>query len=265
MTQPFRTTTIRGTLYDHPKYYDLVFGAGVGLEVDFLQGCFDLYAGRRVHRVFEPACGSGRLLINLAKRGFQVSGWDMSRAAVDYCNRRFERRGLPAPAALGDIVNVCLPAKVDAAFNLMSSFQILPTERAAEDHLRSMAANIAKGGLYILALHLTPSRGTPIQRERWAARRGKLSVLCRIWTKQICSRQRKTRCGMVTEARTPRSRVRIVEDCAFRTYSAAQIGRLFEKIGHFEPVATYDYGHDLDDPIIVDDRTQDVVYVLRRR
>ncbi|MFB6452765.1 hypothetical protein [Bradyrhizobium tunisiense] len=54
-------------------------------------------------------------------------------------------------------MKVCLPAKVDAAFNLMSSFQILPTERAAEDHLRSMAANIAKGGLYILALHLTPS------------------------------------------------------------------------------------------------------------
>jgi SAM-dependent methyltransferase len=265
MTRPFKTTTVKGTLYDHPKYYDLVLGAGAGLETDFLEGCFDLYAGRRVRRVFEPACGSGRLLIELAKRGFRVSGWDTSRVAVDYCNKRFARRGLPPPAVLGDIVNVALPSKVDAAFNLMSTFQLLPTERAAEDHLKSMAANLAKGGLYILALHLTPSRGTLIQSERWAGRRGRLSVVCRIWTKEICSRQRKTRCGMITEARTPRARVRIVEDCAFRAYSAAQIRRLFDKVGHFEPVATYNYNHNLENPIVVDAETQDVVYVLRRR
>jgi SAM-dependent methyltransferase len=265
MKRPVETTSVHGTVYDYPKYYDLVFGVGTGLECDFLEGCFDLYAGRRVHRLFEPACGSGRLLIELAKRGYQVSGWDTNRASVDYCNDRFKRRGLPPPAVLGDIVNVSLPSKVDAAFNMVSSFQLLPTERAAEDHLRSMAANVAKGGLYILGLQLMPSRGKPSQSERWAAKRGQLSVVCRIWTKEICSKQRKTRCGIITEARTPRARVRIVEDCAFRAYSAAQIRRLFDNVGHFEPVATYNFNYNLQNPIAVDAETQDVVYVLRRR
>ena len=256
---------VDGTVYDYPQYYDLVFGVGAGLECEFLEGCFYFHAERRVRRLFEPACGSGRLLIKLAERGFQVCGWDTNRASVDYCNGRFKKRGLSPPAVLGDIVNVSLPSKVDAAFNIMSTFQLLPTERAAESHLRSMAANVAKGGLYILGMHLMPSRGAPMQRERNAAARGKLSVVCRICTRQICSKQREARCGMITEARTPRSCFRIVEDCVFRTYSVLQIQRLFDKVGLFEPVATYDYNYDITNPISVGPDTQDVVYVLRRR
>jgi SAM-dependent methyltransferase len=263
MIRPLEKIAVLGTLYDYPKYYDLVFGNGSALECEFLKRCFDSYADRRVRRLFEPACGSGRLLIRLAKRGFRVFGWDTNHASVDYCNNRFERRGLSPPAVLGDVANVSLPSKVDAAFNMMGSFQLLPTERAAESHLGSMAANIAKGGLYILGLHLMPSRGVPIQSERWAATRGRLSVVCRIWTKQYCSEQRQVHCGMITEIRTPRSRARIVEDCVFRAYSVAQVQRLFAKIDNFEPVATYDYHYD--DPISVGPETQDVVYVLRRR
>jgi SAM-dependent methyltransferase len=258
------TTTVQKSIYDYPQYYDLVFGVGSGLERDFLMSCFDVHAERRVRRVFEPACGSGRLLIKLAQRGLRVSGWDMSRVSVDYCNRRFRKHGLPPPAVLGDIVNVSLRSKVDAAFNLMSSFQLLPTEHEAENHLRSMAANIAKGGLYILGLHLLPSRGPIIKRERYTATRGRLSVVCSIWTRQIHARRRIVSCGMITEVRTP-SRLRIVEDCNFRSYSLSQIQRLFAKVGAFDVVATYDYHHDFTKPISVGPETQDVVYVLRRR
>jgi SAM-dependent methyltransferase len=259
------TTTVYGTVYDYPEYYDLVFGAGAGLQCEFLNGCFDLHAGRRVRRVFEPACGSGRLLVRLAACGLEVSGWDINPASVDYCNNRFKRRGLPAPAVLGDIVNVSLPSKVDAAFNLISSFQLLTTEGAAESHLRSMAASVATGGLYILGLHLMPSRGAPIKRERLSATRGNLTVVCRIWTKQICSDRREVRCGMITEIRTRDRGVRIVEDCMFRAYSVTQIQRLLDRVGHFETVATYDYNYNLSNPISVGPETQDVVYVLRRR
>src|SRR5258705_10119694 len=119
-----------------------------------------------------------------------------------------------------------LPSKVDAAYNVMSSFQLLPTEHAAENHLRSMAGNIAKGGLYILGLHLMPSRGSMIKRERYTTTRGNLSAVCRIWTKQIHARRRVVTCGMITEVRTPRAQVRIVEDLILRSYSLSQVQRL---------------------------------------
>ncbi len=259
------TTTVLGTIYDYPQYYDLVFGTDSGTECDFLVGCFDLHAKRRVRSVFEPACGSGRLLIKLAQRGFRVLGWDTNRASVDYCNRRFKRYGLPPPAVLGDAVNIALPSKVDAAFNMISSFQLFLTQRAAEAHLRTMAANIAEGGLYILGLHLTASRGQPIKKERHAATRGRMSAVCTLWTKEIGSRQRQVHCGMITEVRAAGKHLRIVEDCVFRSYSMRQIEKLLDKVGLFETVATYDFHYDIDNPISVGPETQDVVYVLRRR
>jgi hypothetical protein len=119
--------------------------------------------------------------------------------------------------------------------------------------------------LYILGMHLMPSRGVPIQKERHAATRGRLSVVCRIWTKEIRPKQRRLRCGMITEIRTPIKHLRISEECVFRTYSAAQIQRLFQKVDLFEPVATYDYNHDITNPISIGSETQDVIYILRRR
>ena len=215
--------------------------------------------------LFEPACGSGRLLVKFAERGFDVIGWDLNHASVLYCNNRLKKRGLPHSAVLGDIVNVSLPLKVDAAFNMISSFQLLPTERAAECHLKSLAANVAKGGLYILGLHLMPSSGKVARRERIASTRGQVSVVCDIRTTQINCRNRETLCSMASAIRTPRTRLRITEELRFRMYSASQIERLFDKVAVFEPVATYDFNYDLMNPISVGPATQDVVYVLRRQ
>ncbi len=64
--------TIQGDLYDYPKYYDLVYGSDWKAEFDFLLDCFEQHAKVRVRRVFEPACGTGRLLVKLAAAGFHV-------------------------------------------------------------------------------------------------------------------------------------------------------------------------------------------------
>jgi hypothetical protein len=60
---------VHGSLYDYPKYYDLLFGSDWKAEFDFLRACFEKYAGCRVRRVFEPACGTGRLLVEVDDQG----------------------------------------------------------------------------------------------------------------------------------------------------------------------------------------------------
>ena len=64
--------TIEESLYDYPKYYDLLFGSDWKAEFDFLGSCFQKHAKRPVRRLFEPACGTGRLLVKLADAGFEV-------------------------------------------------------------------------------------------------------------------------------------------------------------------------------------------------
>ncbi len=83
-------------IYDYPQYYDLVYGSDWKAEFDFLLNCFERYATPHVRRVFEPACGTGRLLIKLAPAGYEVSGNDLNAKSIRYCNRRLERQWLSA-------------------------------------------------------------------------------------------------------------------------------------------------------------------------
>ena len=76
------TTIIEGHLYDYPKYYDLVYGSDWKAEFEFLSACFGKYGARLIRRLFEPACGTGRLLIKFAEAGYEVSGNDLNRAAA---------------------------------------------------------------------------------------------------------------------------------------------------------------------------------------
>jgi SAM-dependent methyltransferase len=88
-------------LYDYPRYYDLVFGSDWKAEFDFLRRVFDKVGGQRVRRVFEPACGTGRLLFRLALAGYQVSGLDLNPRAVKYCNQRLMKHRKPASVFVG--------------------------------------------------------------------------------------------------------------------------------------------------------------------
>ena len=173
--------TIQGNLYDYPKYYDLVYGSDWKAEFKFLEDCFEMHAGVVVRRVFEPACGTGRLLVKLAEAGYEVGGLDLNPAAIEFCNERLERQGFSSSTFVGDMADFRLKKKVDAAFNTINSFRHLQTEAEAQAHLECMAAVLKPGGIYVLGIHLTPTEVEPMQEESWSARRGNLAVLSRLW------------------------------------------------------------------------------------
>jgi 2-polyprenyl-3-methyl-5-hydroxy-6-metoxy-1,4-benzoquinol methylase len=87
------STSAPESLYDYPVYYDVVFGSDWRAEFKFLEGVFRLHGRRPTRSLFEPACGTGRLLVPLAKAGYRVAGNDLNERAVDYCNARLKRRG----------------------------------------------------------------------------------------------------------------------------------------------------------------------------
>lgn len=258
-------TTIQGNLYDYPKYYDLVYGSDWKAEFDFLEDCFEKHTDLVVQSLFEPACGTGRLLAKLAAAEYEVSGLDLNPHAVDYCNARLERQGFPASAFVGDMADFRLKRKVDAAFNTINSFRHLQSEKQAKAHLECMAAALKPGGLYVLGLHLTPTAVEPMQEESWSARRGNLAVLSRLWVTECNRRQRRETVGMSFDVYTPSEQFRIEDEVTFRTYSASQMATLLESIDDFEVTSVYDFSYDIDRPIEIGPESEDVVYVLRRK
>ena len=258
------TEILQGHLYDFPKYYDLIFGSDWKPEYDFLRACFAKHAGRPVRRLFEPACGTGRLLVKFAEAGYEVAGNDLNPKAVAFCNARLERRGFRPTAVVGDMSDFRLPRKVDAAFNMINSFRHLATEQAAENHLRCVARALARGGLYVLGLHLTPTRGERIEEEEWSARRGNLAVISRMWSETLDLCRRNEHIGMTFDVYTPTRHFRIADTMDYRTYTAAQIRQLLARIPELEVAETYDFVYQIDEPITIGPATEDVVFVLRK-
>lgn len=259
------TQAIQANLYDYPKYYDLLFGSDWKAEFDFLLGCFDRYARCEVQRVFEPACGTGRLLIKLAQAGYEVAGNDLNPKAVDYCNRRLARAGFPESTVIGDMANFTVKKKFHAAFNTINSFRHLDSERAAEAHLQCIAQGLTKGGLYILGLHLLPTKGDRVDHEEWVARRGHLQVNSAMWLKNLDTKKRNEQLGMTFDVFTPTKHVRLEDEMNYRTYTRKQFEKLLATCPQLEPVAVHDFHYDLTTEVTITDYTEDVVFVLRKK
>ena len=255
------------SVYDHPKYYDLLFGSDCQAELAFLEGCFERYTDRTVERLFEPGCGTGRLLIHFARAGYTVSGNDLNAMAIDYCNDRLERNGFARSCVVGDMSDFCLAdlpnrTLADAAFNTINTFRHLSSDAAAIAHLNCMADVIAPGGLYAVGIHLLPTRGIRMEEEAWTSRRGHLQVNSFMWSKRIDDRDEVL--GMTLDVYTPTSHRRIEDEMRYRTYTADQFDELLSLCPQWEVAATHDFAYDLDNPIEIGPMTEDVVYVLRR-
>lgn len=255
---------VNESIYDHPKYYDLVFGSDCAAEVKFILGCAERFMRREPKRLFEPACGTGRLLYALAKRGYEVAGLDLNPTAVEFCNARLRRHGFSETAFVADMSDFCVARKFDVVFNTINSFRHLGSEAAARDHLRCVGEATRKGGLYLLGVHLTPTTAPPSETESWSARRGHLAINTHMWTKGRDLKRRVERFGIRFDVHSPSRSFRIVDELVLRSYTPAQINRLIRSSESWQVAATYDFAYEIDDPIEVDSATEDVVYVLRR-
>lgn len=253
------------SIYDHPKYYDLVFGADCAAEVKFILACGKKYLAKSPRRMLEPACGTGRLLFALAKRGFDVAGLDLNAKAIEFCNKRLQRHGFDPTAFVADMAGFRIARKFDIAFNTINSFRHLDSESAARGHLDCMAKAVRVGGLYLLGVHLTPTAVPPSETESWSARRGHLSISTYMWTNQRDPARRVERFGIQFDVHSPSRSFRIADELVLRSYTAPQMKRLIQSSPRWECVATYDFGYDITYPISVDASSEDVVYVLKRK
>lgn len=256
--------------YETPRYYDAIFDEGTDVEAGFLEDAYDLHAlpaaTRRAHkRVLEPACGSGRLMVEMARRGWKPHGFDLTPEMVTYTKERLARAGVDGTVARGEMADFRVRGTFDLAHCLVSTFKYLLTEDAARGHLRSVAAALRPGGIYCLGFHLTDYSVTKGSRERWRVKRDGALVDCTI---EGWAADRRTRLEPVE------SRMRVVEKgverrartrWSFRTYDARQVRSLLRAVPELEHVGTYDFHYEIDEPQVLSDDQGDTLLVLRRR
>ena len=253
--------------YETPRWYDLVFDEGTEAEADFLEEAWELYGESPGTRVLEPACGSGRLVAELARRGWRVTGFDASAAMLDHARDQLTAEGLEAHLSRARLEDFRVRGRFDLAHCLVSTFKYILDEEGARSHLACVARALRPGGLYLLGLHLTEYGDSRLQRERWVVEEDGVKVVCNTQTWPADRRRRLERLRtrlVVTEG----DRVRRTEThWQFRTYSPRQLRSLLRRVPELELVVVHDFHYDLDSTRQLEGGrgVNDAVLVLRRR
>ena len=168
--------TSREREYTAPRLYEIAFDMNRKGEVDFLDHCFKRFARRRVRRVLDIACGTGPHLVRLAERGYRMSGLDLSRSNIAYLRERLDAKGLDGDLVVGDMTDFRLRTPVDAAICMQDSQGHLLTNAQLLAHLRAVARNVKRGGLYVFDRYMASSWTDPARAWSWSRRRGGLIV-----------------------------------------------------------------------------------------
>ena len=253
--------------YDLPRYYDMIFGLDTPKEADFLEAAHARYATTRGRRAFEPACGSGRLLFELARRGWTVEGSDLSDNMLAYARERLQAAGLRARLSRADMAALPDPGprrRFDLAYSLVSTFKYLSTEKAARSHLACVARALKPGGIFVLGFHLSDYEETHLSRERWVAEEGDTRVVCNIqgWPPERQKRRERMRSRLTVEVAGKRQRSET--QWWFRTYDVPQARRLLASVPELELVALHDFDFDLERQRELGQERLDALMILRR-
>jgi SAM-dependent methyltransferase len=116
-------------------------------EVDFIVKALDLPAGAKV---LDLCCGQGRHSLELARRGFQVVGVDLSEALLYAARKRAESEGLSVTFLHCDMREIDFADEFDAVINMFTSFGYLESEAEDEKVLGKVAQALKSGGKFLL-------------------------------------------------------------------------------------------------------------------
>jgi SAM-dependent methyltransferase len=100
-------------------------------------------------RILDIGCGRGRHSISLAKKGFSVTGIDISGVNIEYAKKNIPGKENPEFF----VHDMRLPFRInyyDYCFNFFSSFGYFKTRREHEDCIRTIASGLKSEGLFVI-------------------------------------------------------------------------------------------------------------------
>lgn len=168
-----------GGLYIEPMLYDVVNTPQTAQEIDAMERVVKQH-GNPGSSWLEPACGTGRYLRTLLRRGRQVAGYDPLPAMLRYAEHRLATIGdqwrLQAASFTDPATTLAGLGPVDVAFCPVNSLRHLHDDEQVLSHFNQVAALLDLGGIYLVGLDLHDPELAMVDEDVWAATRGSLTV-----------------------------------------------------------------------------------------
>ena len=146
-------------------------------QCDFAVSALALEPGARV---LDLCCGQGRHAVELARRGFRVSGLDLSEHLLGLAQRRAEEAGVQVEFVRRDMRDLPWENEFDAVLNLFTSFGYLETE---EDQrvLAAVAGALRPEGRVMIDLMNREKLLTGFRPKNWYEHEGHLVLENHEW------------------------------------------------------------------------------------
>jgi len=100
--------------------------------------------------VLDLCCGVGRHSLELARRGFQVTGVDRTAAYLEEAGRRATQEGLEIEFVQDDMRSFCRPQAFEAVVNYFTSFGYFASEGEERQVLENAHVSLRPGGALLL-------------------------------------------------------------------------------------------------------------------
>ena len=165
-------------IYEHPLYYEIAFSFfDPKKQIDCFEEIIARFSKIRVNRFLDIACGPSLQLREIARRGYEAVGLDLSNEMLEYLRKKAEEEGVKIETIQADLTNFRLRRKADFAFIMMGSFEFKSNEDLLK-HLDSVAASLNKGGLYFIQNMCLNWRidWTKGQKQEWVMERDGIAV-----------------------------------------------------------------------------------------
>jgi SAM-dependent methyltransferase len=137
--------------YEAPDLFDQVFES-FAFDLDFWRGAVREIGGP----VLEVGCGTGRVLLDLAKDGVDVDGVDLFPAMLERLERKAKALGLAPRVVAGDMRDFRMPRRYRTVLCAFNTFAHNLTSEDQLATLKCIREHLEPGGAFVLHLSVPP-------------------------------------------------------------------------------------------------------------
>jgi SAM-dependent methyltransferase len=177
--------------------------------------------------VLDLCCGPGRHSLELARRGFEVTGVDITRDYVEEARRASAEEGLSAEFLEGDVREFQRPGAFDGAISMFSSFGYFDDLHDDRRVLANAAASLRPGGVLLIETMGKETVARNLRRRHWYSPADKPGTLFLVENTIIGAWERVELHWIVVRPDGSRAEARLL----IRLYSALEMASLLRDAG----------------------------------